>query len=147
MSQTQVIAPVEIILNRTFQAPIEKVFRAWTDPAVLDRWFSPIDDVTVASSVDLRVGGAYRIAIHKPDGTAFTTSGKYVEIQPPHRLVFTWSGGCELNGQETLVTIDFYSLGDTTQVTLKHQNFSSEETRNRHEQGWIGCLDRLAKIL
>jgi uncharacterized protein YndB with AHSA1/START domain len=147
MPQTQVIAPIELIVNRTFQAPIEKVFRAWTDPDALDRWFSPTDDVTISSSVDLRVGGAYRIEIIKSDGTSFLTSGTYLEVQPPHRLAFTWSGGCKLDGHDTLVTIEFYSIGNATQVTLTHQNFSSDDSRNKHEHGWNGCLDRLAKIL
>jgi uncharacterized protein YndB with AHSA1/START domain len=147
MPQTQVIAPIELVVNRTFQAPIEKVFRAWTDPNELDRWFSPVDDVTVSSSVDLRVGGAYRIQINKNDGTSFITSGTYREIQPPHRLVFTWNGACEIEANETVVTIEFFSVGDSTQVTLTHQRFSNEEARDRHEHGWTGCLDRLAKIL
>ena len=147
MPQTETIAPIELILNRTFQAPIEKVFRAWTNPTEIDRWFAPSDDHTVSSSVDFRVGGTYRIDMHKNDGNVFTVHGKYVEIKVPYRIIFTWQGACDFEPNETLVTVEFFSVGDTTQVTLTHQRFSTEDSRQRHEHGWTGCLDRLGRIL
>jgi uncharacterized protein YndB with AHSA1/START domain len=147
MPQTQTVAPVELILNRTFRAPIDKVFRAWTNPSEIDRWFGPSDDVTVSSSIDFRVGGSYQIDIHKPDGTVFSVAGKYLEIQPPHLLSFTWKGACDFEPSETLVSLEFFSLGDSTQVTLTHQNFSSDDSRQRHDHGWTGSLARLEKVL
>lgn len=147
MPETEVIAPVELIINRTFEAPIEAVFRAWTNKAELDRWFAPADDYTVASSVDFRVGGAYRFDMRRPDGALFTATGKYVEINAPYRIVFTWTGACEIEPQETLVTVEFFSVGRSTQVTLTHRQLSTEDSRQRHEHGWIGCLSRLGNIL
>jgi uncharacterized protein YndB with AHSA1/START domain len=148
MAQTATIAPLELILNRTFNAPRERVFRAWTEAAELDRWFGPFADAKVKSSVDLRVGGAYRIAIQRPDSPVFTASGVYREIHRPERLVFTWNaqGGSELV-EDTLVTVEFFEDGDKTHVTLTHQKFGSTGVRERHESGWRGCFDRLESLL
>jgi|ERR1700751_807123 uncharacterized protein YndB with AHSA1/START domain len=149
MAQTEtIIAPLELILNRTFNAPRERIFRAWTEAAELDRWFGPFADAKVKSSVDLRVGGAYSIAIQRPGGPVFTASGVYREIRRPERLVFTWNadGGPE-RAEGTLVTIEFFEDGDKTHVTLTHQKFTSSEMRERHEHGWRGCFDRLESLL
>lgn len=148
MAQTATIAPLELILNRTFNATRDRVYRAWTEAAELDRWFAPFADAKVKSSVDLRVGGAYRIEIQRPDSPVFTASGVYREIQRPERLVFTWNaqGGPELV-EDTLVTIEFFEDEDKTHVTLTHQKFGSSGMRERHESGWRGCFDRLESLL
>jgi uncharacterized protein YndB with AHSA1/START domain len=138
-------------MNRTFRAPRERVFRAWTEAAELDRWFAPSEEFTVKSSVDLRVGGAYNIEMLKNDGQVFGAFGVYREVRPPERLVFTWNSkkGCDGGSvaRDTVVTIEFFEAGDSTQVTLTHQNFEDAEIRDRHEQGWKGCLGRLEAIL
>lgn len=148
MAQTQTIAPIELIVNRTFNAPRERIFRAWTEAGELDRWFSPSLDYKVKSSIDLRVGGKYRIDMHRPDGQIFSAFGVYREIQRPERLVFTWmtEGGMEVK-EDTLVTVEFFEDGDKTHVTLKHQNFMTAEVRERHEHGWKGCFDHLEQVL
>jgi len=149
MPQTEVIAPLELIVNRTVNAPRERVFRAWTEAAELDRWFSPDPDYKVKSSVDLRVGGAYRIEMHKADGQVFGAFGVYRQIVPPERLVFTWNGiNCgNTVVEDTLVTVEFFEADDKTQVTLTHQNFQTPESRERHEHGWKGCFDHLESVL
>lgn len=77
-------------IKRTFAAPREKVFQAWTDPAALKRWFGPSDDFsTPVAEVDLRVGGRYRIHMKSPDGQPHTVHGVYREVTPPAKLVFT----------------------------------------------------------
>lgn len=148
MPQAEAIAPLELIVNRTFNAPRDRVFRAWTEAAELDRWFSPDPSFTVRTSVDLRVGGAYRIEMIQPDGKVHSASGVYREIRHPDRLVFTWKtegGACVV--EDTVVTIEFFEVDGKTQVTLTHQNFSSEEARARHEHGWNGCFDHLESVL
>ena len=148
MPQTEVIAPLELIMNRTFNAPRERVFRAWTEAAELDRWFTPDPGAKVTASVDLRVGGAYRIDMVQGD-RAYGAFGTYREIRPPERLVFTWTAvNCGSTvAEETLVTVEFFQAGDKTQVTLTHQYFPNVEARDRHEHGWKGCLDHLQTIL
>ncbi|MGB7189708.1 MAG: SRPBCC domain-containing protein [Acidobacteriaceae bacterium] len=151
MSQTETIAPLELIVNRTFNAPRERVFRAWTEAAALNRWFAPAPGRTVESSLDVRVGGAYRIEMRNADGRVYISTGVYREVQPPARLVFTWNsvGGAE-PVEDTLVTVEFFEAGDAgekTQITLTHQNFGSAEMRNQHGKGWAGCLEGLEKEL
>lgn len=151
MPYTETIAPLEVIMNRTFRASRERVFRAWTDAAELDRWFAPSEEFTVKASVDLRVGGAYSIEMLKNDGQVFGAFGVYREVRRPERLVFTWNskngcGGSE-GAQDTVVTVEFFEAGDSTQVTLTHQNFHDTDMRDRHELGWKGCMGRLEAIL
>lgn len=148
MAQAQTIVPLELILNHTVNAQRERVFRAWTEAAELDRWFGPFADAKVKSSVDLRVGGAYRIEIQRPDSLIFTVSGVYREIRRPDRLVFTWNaeGGPE-PVEGTVVTVEFFEDGDKTHITLTHQKFLSTDMRERHEHGWRGCFDRLESLL
>lgn len=147
MPQTEAVAPLEVIVNRTLNAPRERVFRAWTTPAEVNRWFSPDAEATVSTSIDLRVGGKYRIDMER-NGKVVSAVGVYREITPPERLVFTWvaEGGMVPSG-ETLVTVEFFDVDGKTQVTLTHQNFASEEARARHESGWNRGMDRLAQFV
>ncbi len=148
MPQAETIAPLELMINRTINAPRERVFRAWTEAEALNRWFSPDPAWVVTSSVDLRVGGEYWIEMHKPDGQTHRAKGMYREIHRPDRLVFTWTAGsCGATAvEDSLVTVEFYEVDGKTQLTLTHQQFRDADSRDRHNQGWNGCLDRLQQI-
>jgi uncharacterized protein YndB with AHSA1/START domain len=148
MPQTEAVSTLELTMNRTFNAPRERLFRAWTVPAEMDRWFSPSPETTIRSSVDLRVGGAYKIELTTGE-RVFGAHGIYREIVPPERLVFTWNAiNCgEVAATDTLVTVEFFDAGDETQVTLTHQGFPDVEMRDRHNQGWDGGFRRLEALL
>jgi uncharacterized protein YndB with AHSA1/START domain len=134
-------------IKRTFKAPREKVFNAWTDPAVIKQWFAPTDEFSVpVAEVDLRVGGKYRIAMQAPDGARHIAVGAYREIDAPRKLVFTWTWE-QRPMPDTLITIEFNERAGATEVVLTHELFPSVEERDHHNQGWIGCLDRLAKVV
>ena len=75
-------------LKRTFEAPRERVYRAWTDPEEMKNWAAPSEDYEVAAVVDLRVGGKYRIQMTHRDGAVHTAHGEYREVSPPEKLVF-----------------------------------------------------------
>jgi len=142
-------------IKRTFAAPLEKVFRAWTDPKELTRWFAPSDDYsTPLAEVDLRVGGTYRIQMKAADGVTYTVKGAYREVRPPERLVFTWAWegeSCAGRGltefYDTLVTLEFRTIPEGTEMTLTHEYFLSKDERAKHSEGWAGCLNRLSKVL
>ena len=72
-------------LERTLSAPPERIFRAWTDPDELARWFAPDPEFTTEAEVDLRVGGAYRIRMGP-----YEVAGAYLSIDPPRTLAFSW---------------------------------------------------------
>lgn len=137
-------------IRRTFQAPRERVFRAWTEPEELrkwwrvgDNWSSPIVEV------DLREGGSYRIGMKNPDADQpHITIGMFKEVNAPGKLVYTWSFEAPgQSGDESLVTVEFLDKGGVTEVVLTHEKFADQHARDEHNQGWNGVLDQLAKIL
>ncbi len=149
MTTQETRSEITLNLTRTYSAPREEVFRAWTEPETLKRWFAPSDEFsTPIAEVDLRVGGAYRIGMKPPDQEdMFIVVGTYREVQPPERLVFTWSWEEGMDVGETLVTVEFRDLGGSTEVVLTHELFPNEQARDKHNEGWSGCLERLEKIL
>jgi len=133
-----------LCLTRTFAAPREKVFRAWSDPNALNRWFGPVGYSTPRAEVDLRVGGQYRLGMRKlPDGDIFYLTGAYREVRPPEKLVYTWRWESEPELGETLVTVEFRDRGNSTDVVVAHELFPTETARDDHDKGWNSCLDRL----
>ena len=79
----------ELVLNRLLKAPREKLFRCWTEPALLTQWFTPPPFQTIAADTDVRAGGASMIVMRGPDGTEYPNAGVYLEVVPNERLVFT----------------------------------------------------------
>ena len=152
MTQTENLT---LKIKRLINAPRERVFEAWTNPEQLKDWFAPSDDINVLQAkADLRVGGKYRIQMRKQDGEFHTAAGMYREVKPPERLVFTWAwekdGGepdfGEVEPTEMLITLEFQPRGEQTELVLTQEQFASVESRDRHEQGWTGCFDKLEKF-
>jgi len=133
-------------VRRTFAAPRERVFRAWTQPEELDKWSSP-GPLTPTSDVDLRVGGRYRIIMRGPDGTEHRVGGVYQVIEPPSKLVYTWKWEEKPDMRDSVVTVEFLDRGKSTEVVLRHDGLADAEDRARHEHGWNGCLEKLAALL
>lgn len=135
-------------LNRTFDAPRERVFRAWTEPEEIKQWFGPGKYQTPIVEVDLRPGGHYRFGLQLPGGNAFFLSGTFREVHPPERLVYTWQWAepTDFPG-ESLVTVQFLDRGGRTEVVILHEQFSHTTERDRHIEGWNGSLDKLEKRL
>lgn len=134
----------DLTLTRTIAASPEAVFDAWTRPELMARWSCPDPGAELAIDVDLRVGGAYRIAMRTAEGS-WTALGTYREIARPRRLVYTWDWEDEGHrmGVDTLVTVEFEAVGDGTRVTLRHSGFPAAEAAEGHHQGWTACLDHL----
>src|ERR1700675_532832 len=119
MAKAQQSSPETTLqMRRTFAAPRQRVFRAWTDAKELARWFAPSPDYsTVVPELDLRVGGKYRLEIHHKGGNVHRVGGTYREIQPPEKLVFTWRPDGDPWPEDSLVTVEFHDLGNSTEVT------------------------------
>lgn len=135
-----------LVITRTFPAPRERVFEAWTDEAIVRQWFCPGKDMTIpVAEVDAREGGRYRIVMQNKDGETYSPSGVYEKVQPHEQLIFSWQWA--ESDLVTRVTIDFRELGDAeTELTLTHEGFPETDIRDRHNEGWQGCLSRLAAI-
>ncbi len=131
----------EVVISRIFDAPRELVFKAWTDPEHLVKWFGPKDFSATVIESDVRTGGTYHFHMRGPNYDDHWR-GVYREVKPPERLVFTWPAG-----PDSLVTLTFEDLGGKTRLTLRHGVFETVEARDRHEHGWNSSLDCLAEYL
>ena len=134
-------------MERTFNAPAQRVFDAWTSPEVMRRWWhAEYDWETSLAQVDLRVGGAVRVVMRDPK-TDFEHGGggQYLEIDPPRRLVFTWFW--DGNDTRQLIEVDFAESDGVTTVRFTHSDLWSEEAVRDHEGGWGRCFDNLERAL
>jgi uncharacterized protein YndB with AHSA1/START domain len=134
-------------IERTFAAPAEDVFDAWTSPEVMRRWFHCAPDwSTPEAEVDLRVGGKVRVVMRKPDGTEAEMQGEYTLIDRPHRLVMTWTFHDDPSNEQ-LMELTFSESDGSTTVMLVNSRVSTDERRDAQDWGWRGCLDELDRVL
>jgi len=145
MATTVDVKP-SLTIKRRYNAPPTQVFRAWTDPQKLGRWFCPAGCQPVLAETDARIGGHYRIVVRAPSGEEHDVSGAFREVVPDRKLVFTWAWRTTPE-RESLVTVELKPDGDGTLLTLVHEQFFDEAARDRHESGWRPALDRLAEVL
>jgi uncharacterized protein YndB with AHSA1/START domain len=135
----------------TFDAPVERVFAAWTDPAQFVEWFGPHGMKNTHCEFDLRVGGTWRLQAEGL-GTRRALSGKYLEIDPPRRLAFTWAwhetGDLSTPREhETTVALDFKPAGRCTELTLTQSLFRDRTGADNHRWGWGQTFEKLATLL
>ena len=134
-------------MKRTYEAPAQRVFDAWTSEEVMRRWFHGQHHwETPEASVDLRVGGAVRVVMRDPgDGAEYGGGGHYTVIDPPVRLAFTWVWDREPH--ETLIEIEFEEADGATTVHFTHAGLIDQEALRSHEGGWSNCFDNLGAAL
>jgi uncharacterized protein YndB with AHSA1/START domain len=142
-TQTPYVAA--LVVRRTIRARPAALFAAWTDPQQLMRWWGPEGVTCTAAQIDLRVGGAYRIANRMPDGSTLWIAGNFELIEPPSKLIYSWR--LEIPGAGTeRVTVNFVPRDSSTEVIVTHERIASAAARTQHEGGWIGCLAGLARF-
>jgi uncharacterized protein YndB with AHSA1/START domain len=126
-------------IERRIHATPTEVFRYLTDPDRYKRWMGG------SAELDPRPGGTYRVAI--ADGA--TARGRYVTVEPPKRVVFTWGweGNAEVPPESTSVEITLIEDGDETILRLRHSGLPDRAARRLHEQGWAMYLDRLPTVI
>ncbi len=134
-------------LERTYDAPAEAVFDAWTSEEVLLRWWHAEHDwETTEAEVDLRVGGVVRVVMRDPDtGVEYGGGGTYTEIEPPTRLAFTWTWDGDT--RRTLIELDFQESDGATTVRFTHSGLWDEEALRAHEDGWRKLFTNLGRTL
>ena len=136
-----------LVITRVLAASRAQVYAAWTEEDVIRQWFCPGPDMTVPSAeLDVREGGEYRVVMQNKDGETYSPSGRYEKVVPGEKLVFSWKwADSEL---VTRVTVDLRELGENeTELTLTHEGFPEAELRDRHNEGWTGCLAKLPGVL
>jgi uncharacterized protein YndB with AHSA1/START domain len=139
----------ELTVSRVIDAPRPLVFKAWTDPEQIARWWGPKGFTTVDYEMDVRPGGAYRSVMRSPAGEDHRKRGVYREIVEPERIVFTfaWEDADGRLGVETLITVTFEALGAKTKLTLRQTGFGSVGARDSHVGGWTSCLERFGEYM
>ena len=148
MEQVRLQQKPSLSLSRHYPVSPEKVWRAWTDPEAVKKWWGPGPGEPVsAAELDVRVGGRFRIVFGGPDGKMHECAGVYREVVPSRKLVFTWSWPRTTPERESVVTIVFRASGKGTDLDFKHEQLFDEKVRDDHKRGWTGTLDKLAEFL
>ena len=137
-----------VTLKRRLNAPAEKVYAAWTEPAQIAHWFGPSETVagSVHAEMDVRVGGRFRVSFDTVDGEHHEVGGVYREVVPNEKLVFSWAWHTTPE-RESLVTVLIRKEGEGAMLTLTHEQFFDEAARDGHKRGWTGTLDKLEHYL
>lgn len=151
----------ELVITRVFNAPRALVWKAWTDPKHLMRWWGPKDFTAPAYKMDLRVGGEYLSCMRSAEGQEFWSKGVFREIVEPERLVMTDSFADSegkvvpashygMTGDiplEMLIMVTFEEENEKTRLTLRHAGLPAGEHREGASAGWNESFDKLAEEL
>jgi uncharacterized protein YndB with AHSA1/START domain len=147
------LQPRPLVIARTFPAPRDVVFRAWSSAEQLKQWFCPAGFTVPEAQVEFRVGGAFNICMRSPQGTNHWTNGRYSEIAPQHRLVIDMNvageNGAALFDARTVVAFSDAEGGTRVEVTQTYQVFDpmAEFMIQGAAAGWGQTLDRLGQLV
>jgi len=132
-------------LTKSINAPIEVVFDAWLNPKTMASFMMPMEGMPEPEvEINAIVNGNFSI-IMEVEGNKLPHSGKYIEIEPSSKLVFTWES--PFSPSESIVTLVFNKIDDNkTKIELTHAKFDDEESRKNHEGGWSGILNTLSRL-
>lgn len=161
MSTTTKRAPAAaaVTITRVFDAPVERVWRAWTDPALFTRWWGPANFTAPAAKLDVREGGHYLHCMRGPDGRDYWSTGVYQNVVPMKCLVYSHAfadaagnpvpaARYGLEGDwpmELLVTLTFSAEGGKTRFTLRQEGIPEAELA-MCTQGWNESFDKLDAV-
>ena len=134
---------LEVVITREFDAPIGLVFAVLTEPEHVSRWGATPPDRMTECSIDLRVGGSYRSSFVTEDGTVFSFTGTYLEVEPPIRTVQTWNFNCwpDVEAVETMALLETDGV-----TTLKWRLTFRDEAGRAHMTGFDGRQDSLDEM-
>jgi len=143
----------ELVLTRLIDVPREKLFRCWTEPALMKQWFAPLPYTVPHVEVDLRTGGGSTIVMRSPEGEDMPMHGVYLEVVPNERIVFTdaYTAGW-VPSEKPFFTgiITFEEEGGKTRYTAKARHWTAEDCAAHEKmgfhEGWGQCADQLAAL-
>ena len=151
-----------VVVERTFDAPRELVWRAWTEAEHFKRWYGPAGISATTCEIDFRVGGRYLFGLGMPDGGTYWNAGEYREITPPERFVATMvlsdehgntvspadMGMPEGMPTETILSVTLEDLeGGRTKMTMRQAGWADESMAAGAAGGWNQAFDKLAAAL
>jgi len=145
MAMTTETKQRELVITRTFDAPRDLVFKAWTEPERVVQWLGPKGFEGLEFKMD-EAGGTWHSKMGGPDGQVLTNGGRVLEYKEPERLAFTfkWEDG---GREETEIAITLVARGDQTEMTFRQGVFETTESRDGHRGGWSESFDKLGEYL
>jgi uncharacterized protein YndB with AHSA1/START domain len=145
--------PQELTLVRTFSAPRDLVFKAWTDPVHLAKWWGPAGFTTTMKKWEAHPGGAILLEMNAPYGEVYPMGGGFVQVSPPEKLVFKASA-LDAAGEaifEVLNSVSFEDEGGKTKLTLQTRVLSKRPDADQYikgqKEGWTQSLERLEALV
>jgi uncharacterized protein YndB with AHSA1/START domain len=144
----------DLVLTRLIAAPPAAVYRAWTDPALIVKWFAPLPWTVPSAATDVRPGGATTVVMRGPDGNEFPSTGVYLEVVPNERLVFTdayteaWTPA-EKAFMTVILTFEPAAGGTRYTARVRHWSVADREAHEAmgFHQGWAQCTEQLAALV
>ena len=135
-----------LVLTRILDAPPARVFDAWLNREEWQAWIGPEGVRCEVPLLEPRVSGRYRVTMHFSGGHTIPVAGVFRIIDRPHRLAMTW--GMEGDpSRQSLLTITFMNLGQSTELTLRQEGLGSAFNRDDHGKGWHSALNKLVAHL
>ena len=143
----------ELVLTRLVDVPAEKLYRCWTEPALLTQWFAPLPWTTPHAELDVRAGGANRITMRSPEGEDMPNEGIYLEVVPNEKLVITdaFRAGWMPTAAAFMVIVLTFTPEDGKTRYIARARHWTKEAAEQHEQmgfhtGWGICADQLVAL-
>jgi uncharacterized protein YndB with AHSA1/START domain len=144
----------QLVLARIIDARVDQVYRGWTDPKLMKKWFAPRPWTTPTVNMDLRPGGASLVVMADENGAEYPNPGQFLEVVPNRKLVFTdaYTGDWKAGEKPFMtVTLTFEDAGGKTRYIARCQHWNAED-KAAHEQmgfheGWGMVTDQLEEVL
>lgn len=145
----------KLVVRKLIHAKREAVYKAWTDPRIVEKWLVPPKDWHARAKTDVRLGGKYTVEMIVAEedcvsktpftpGQVLVHDGEYLELVPPEKLVFSWNSPFV---QNTRVTVELKDLGENTELWLTHEFLPNEKEYLSHQAGWEACTEKLDILL
>jgi uncharacterized protein YndB with AHSA1/START domain len=150
MTDRHTMAEHTIEIERVLDAPRELVWKMWTDPDEVARWWGPERFTTPREKIELdpHPGGVWRMTMVGPDGAEYPSDGRYLVVEPPERLSFGEESTDHPMIESSETTVDLIDLGDQrTRVLVTSRMVCSQELPDLANAGWNSQLDKLAALL
>ncbi|HEV2472548.1 MAG TPA: SRPBCC family protein [Chthonomonadales bacterium] len=145
--KVEYLSDTAVRLTCLLESSAERIYRAWTTPSEVMKWFTPAGSTCEVAEMDARPGGRYTLAV-STNGERHSTTGHFQALEPYRLIKFTWIGSCGTDEPVVSeVTVELAALEDGTRLTLTHETLASQASRDIHAQGWVGCLTGLSSYL
>jgi uncharacterized protein YndB with AHSA1/START domain len=136
-----------IDLHRSFDVPVSKVYEAWASSDAIKNWFGPVGCTVISAEWEPATGQPFRIAVNSDEMGEMAAVGTFLEVDPDKKMVLSWNWEGDPAENESRLTLIFSQSGEKSVLRLVHDGFIQKDSRDHHEIGWNGTLDKFAALL